>query len=379
MISNDRQKKLFATCLFLQMFATSNLMAGAIIGRVVHETDGSPAPNVTIRCVGGRDRPLPGERYTDVYSTTDQDGGFNIQSLPPGRFSLYIKSIPDPAWTYRNLRDIIVSESQETAIKLMLIKGQMLCGSVKDCRGNSVGGAFVHIEDKNVYFITHSDETGHFSVHVPTGEYEVEVIDAPQQYQADMDIEIFGHSCQMMVFGYGPKALVSVTNNKPPSPAHCVLYPTATQETHPPSDPSFETNLLAVATRHIVSWIAEGLPLPGITPVKDGYSTNRLDGNISVICDYLPKEIQISTNPCINRLSRPEYKATTKERGWNKGVGYITIVWTKTGDSGHVQGFIVLSNLKNSHQTWHEVVFTKTPEGVKAKYKYLSHNHYSHF
>jgi hypothetical protein len=371
-------KKIILTYLLLLLFATPNLMAGAIVGRVVHETYGSPASGVQLRCIGGRDRPLPGERLTDVYATTDKDGGFNIRELPPGSYDIIIKQIPDTAWTYRHLYDIIVSEKQDTPIKLMLVKGQLLSGIVQDCRGNSVGGALLDIGGTNVYFRTTSDDKGHFAIHVPTGDYIIEVIDAPGKYHQDMNIQMSTCNTELK-FGYGPTVLVSVTNDKQPSPVHCILYPTMTQETHPPSDPAFETNLMTVATRHIVSWIAEGQPLPGITPIKDGYSTNRVDGNISFVCDYLPKEIQISTNPCINRLSRPEYKATTQERGWNKGVGYITIVWTKTGDSGHVQGFIVLSNFKNSCQTWHEVVFTKAPEGVKAKYKYLSHSHSSHF
>jgi hypothetical protein len=362
-------KKIILNYVLLLLFATPTLMAGAIVGRVVHETDGSPAPDVSLNCIGRAESLGAGSKLTEVSTTTDQMGNFNMREIPPGRYSIYIKSIPDPAWTYRNLRNIIVSENQDTAIKLMLVKGQILSGIVQDCRGNSVGGARVHIEDKNVYFRTHSDATGRFSVHVPTGEYEVEVIDAPQQYPSDMEIQ---SSTGLTSDGYGPKVLVSITN-KPPAPIHCVLYPTVTQETHPPTDPSFETNLLTVATRHIVAWILEGSSLPGNTPIKNGYSSNRIEGSASVVCDYLPKEVQISTNPCINRLSKPEYEAITKKNGWSGRSCFVTIVWTKTGDVGNRQGFIAVRHEKNAFKSRHEFLFITTPEGVKASQMHLDH------
>ncbi len=81
---------------------------------------------------------------------------------------------------------------------------------------------------------------------------------------------------------------------------------------------------MADASRRLVAWVVEGQSVPGF---RNAYPDAQWMPNTKrffVICDSLPPEVPLSTDPRVQRVTAQEYEALFETHGFGE-TDYITI------------------------------------------------------
>lgn len=111
----------------------------------------------------------------------------------------------------------------------------------------------------------------------------------------------------------------------------------------PPIIAAFGANFLSLPLRdhddrqaasQLVAWIVEEQAVPGF---GEEYVDARLVRNTKqyfVICDFVPSDVPLSTDPRVRRISEQEYKAAYKEYGYDD-TAYIWVE-RKTQSRAHL-------------------------------------------
>lgn len=185
--------------------------SGSISGRVVCEDSSAILAGLPVRIYGWTSnslRNLQAPVTVDRHTTTDHNGAYQLSRLPPGDYIVQLLRDPDQHWTHHNFLRKTLSEGESMVMNFPLLRGQVLQGQIVDSSGNPVHGAQLNIEGPDNNFRKASDEMGRFSLRVPSGDYRVAVLTAPESYVPR------GPWSEMP--RYGPDVLVTVPDDKAP-------------------------------------------------------------------------------------------------------------------------------------------------------------------
>lgn len=143
--------------------------------------------------------------------------------------------------------------------------------------------------------------------------------------------------------------------------------PPGTSDILPPDPTTLSADeYLAEATRRIVAWIVEGRPLPdNESPYAD--STIMQDKEqFLVVCDYLPPETVVSTDPRARRVTMAEKGQEFSVHG-HEGWVYVTIDWVEVGASDDLFGFVLENDFGYLAGQAYKIVISRRDGKEKAE------------
>lgn len=141
---------------------------GAVEGAIVDGANGSSLPGLTLSAEG-----LDGAK---AETSTDKAGRWRLGPLRPGRWRI---RVAQPGYL-PHVRDLDVPAASRTGatslrdIRIDLMRGAMVGGTVRDGRGQRVAGAHIVVSSQTVDVSGDSDARGEFRIHdAPTGDIVV--------------------------------------------------------------------------------------------------------------------------------------------------------------------------------------------------------------
>ncbi len=78
------------------------------------------------------------------------------------------------------------------------------------------------------------------------------------------------------------------------------------------------------AARHLVTWIVDSKPIPGFGELYPDNKWMPGQKRFFVICDFVPADVKLSSDPRVQRISGREYDAVFKQHDYDK-TAYIRL------------------------------------------------------
>ena len=123
------------------------------------------------------------------------------------------------------------------------------------------------------------------------------------------------------------------------------------------------------AVQLILFWLTGEQRLPGFTEDSPDPLRGKEGPTIFLICDFLPAEAKVTTNPRFRRVSEAEYQQLTAGLEDIYKIGAFVRITVARTEREHE--FVVMKGLSLRAGHKHALTFRKTDQGLRAQGKLL--------